>query len=187
MKAFLKELNQVMLDNKIAKFTDMLNDGKDKEDKGEFYENFASKAEFVKSGPHENRQSNMFETKHVWAKHEGFFEFETEWWAKCNSTKFSNFGWITFNLNLVARFVTEVEVDGKKMLKGTWEFRNDKFIYYNKYIPSYLHTLPIVKDSEFLQRMMIDHVYYPNIERDIIWADTKVRDLLWGVIYKYFK
>lgn len=184
LKGFLKELNAVLLDNKIAEFTDMLGDDK----KGGFFEHFSPKGEFTKSGSsqHLTRQPNMFETHHVWAKHEGYFEFETFWYAKCNHTKYSGFGWITFKLDLVARFITEVEVDGKKMLKADWEFRNE-FFYFNNYITKYLHTLPIVKDSAKLQQLMIDHVYYANLERDIDWVDTKVRGLIWGVIEKHFK
>jgi len=184
LRGFFKDFNETLQNNSVATFTDMLGTPLGK-GKGDFFEQYAKKGEFPKPGPHHTRTSNMFETHHVWAKHDGFFEFETHWFAKCK-TKYSSFGWVEFKLDLVCRKMEEIEIEGKKLIKGSWEFRNQLF-YKNNYIIKYLHTIPFVRDSAWMQQMLIDHTYYQNLMRDIDFVDTKVREVIWNTIFKHFK
>lgn len=185
LRGFVKEFANHLANNKDLPFTDVLGaDGK-----GKFFEHYASGSEFAKTGAHLTRSKNMFEKKFVISKFARGYDVELQWEAKAKS-KFSNFGWIYFKLDLQVRNIQDVEVvvDGNKkiMQKGNWEFRNI-LTYYNKVIPDYLHSIPLVRDSAEAQRLILDHMYISNIERDFDFVKLKIKPLIWNVLYKHFR
>jgi hypothetical protein len=186
LKAFIKGFAAHLATNKDLPFTDVI--GEDIGTKT-LTEGYASSSEFAKPGAHLTRGKNYFEKKFTWAKYPGYNEIELGWEAKSKS-KFSNFGWVHFKMDFCCRVIKDVEVveNGQKkiMQQGSWEFRNT-LTYYNSYIRDYLWTVPFVKDSPEIQRLMIDHVYLPNLERDFDFMKLKVKPLIWNYLYKTFR
>lgn len=185
LKDFISELAKTLATNKAFPFKD------DLKDNGKPFEHFKRGSEFPKPGEHWNRLDNIYETGYTIAKYDGYKEFELFWTAKgAGKTKYSQFGRVLFKLDLVCRYMVDVEVveDGKKkiMQEGTWEFRN-KFFYYNSVVRDYFWKIPFVKDSVDMQRMLFDHFYKPKIDADTAWVEEKVMPIIWNVIYKHFK
>jgi len=189
LRAFIKELATVMNTNKDVPFTDYMISGEDDMGYDKFYEGYGKGSEFTKTGEHWNRGDNFYEKEFSWMKYPGCSECEFVWKAKAK-TKYSNFGWVEFKMDLVCRRILDVEVvvNGKKkiMQKGSWEFRNTLH-YYNSYVKNQLMKIPFVSSSNELQRLMFDHAYFPTIKRDIAFVDAKVKPIIWNVIYKHFK
>lgn len=185
LKGFIKGFANHLANNKDLPFTDVIG----KVQKGEFFENYGEKSEFAKPNSNLSRTSNCFEKKFTWAKYPGYNEIEVEWQAK-SKTKYSEFGWVVFKLDFVARVIKDVEVveNGQKkiMQQASWEFRNT-LTYYNSYVRDYLWEIPVVKNSPEIQRLMIDHIYLQDIERDFDFVKNKVKPLIWNYLYKIFR
>lgn len=192
LRAFYNELHDTLVHNLYGRFTDMLGDPEGQK-VGDFFDGQAKLGEHVDNGlPSEggflNRTGDMFETHFMWAKKMNSIEMEVKWKAKMD-TPYSAYGWVEFELDLVNRFLTDKEVlvgNEKKVLQsGSWEFRN-KIKYKNKVLKK-LKKVPFIKDYPSIQGLYIDYVYYEKILKDIEFCETKIKPLIYKVIYKYFR
>lgn len=186
LPAFIKHFANFLANNNTFPFRDSI---RDTQGNRGFLGGQADGSAFMKPTEHQNRTGNMFEKKSMWAKYPGYNECEFHWEAMTD-TKFSSFGYVVFKMNMVCRRIVDVEVvvDGKKkiMQKGDWEFRNT-LIYYNHVIPEFIHPIPFVKHSPEAQRLIIDHIYYPNIKRDFDYVEFKILPFIWAEIHKVFR
>lgn len=138
------------------------------------------------------RTSDMYETKYVWLdKGKGAFEVEFHWVARKNTEMFGADAHLTFQLNLVNRFMTnkEVEINGQKKTfqSGTWEHRN-KLDYENnaivKKVPKF-DKIPFLSNHFLIKTY--GHIFMKqNIEHDIALMNRKVNQKLWDIIKKHF-
>jgi hypothetical protein len=185
LKGFIKGFAAHLATNKDLPFTDALGNVKS----GDFIEGYSASSEFPKPGAHLTRGKDYFEKKFTWAKYPGYNEIELVWEARTKS-KFSQWGWIHFKMDFSCRVIKDVEVveNGQKkiMQQGSWEFRNT-LTYYNSYVRDVLWKTPFVKTSPELQRLMIDHVYLANLERDFDFMKVKVKPLIWNYLYSTFR
>ncbi len=184
-KAFYNELRDAFVNNKTAKFVDVLNDP----DTGEFLDFQVKAGEHVENEVNQNRSGDMFEKHFQWEKMAHAVNFEMKWKAKV-TTPHSPYGWCEIEIDLVNRFLADKEIlvgNTKKTVQGgSWEFRN-KIKYYNNIIPKYLQKIPIVKNSASLQQLYIDHIHYNLLVEDIEWSIIKLNDIIYSVINKHFR
>lgn len=181
LPSFLKEFAATLLDRG---FQDMVGEQK-KQDIGEFFNFQAGPMEHANGS--NRRTANMYEKKMVTIKNQGnAFEVEIQWKAR---RKISDYGWFEFHMDLQNHTGKEVEVlegnNKKILLSGKWEFRN-KFIYKNNIMRKYLKKTPWVKNSEFLQKMYINHIYKKELAMDIAITEEKFCGLIKKQIEKYF-
>ncbi len=180
LRAFYNELHDTLVKNK---FKDMLNDPD-----GDFLNNQAKAGEFVDNKANLNRTGDMFEIKFFLMKKEGVSEIEIQWKARKNSI-ITDYGWYEFKFDLVCRNMKDIDIlEGNKKItlqSGGWEFRNE-IVYKNNMIKKYLHKIPIVKNSPYLQKVYFEHIYMDKIEHDIIFGE-KILKIIYKVIDKHFK
>lgn len=189
LRGFYNELHDKLIDNEIGvKFVDVMGTKKEKEE-GNFFDK--QRPNSVKEDPKrwQTRTGDMFEKHFVWAKHDGYNEVEIKWHFKAPA-KFSQFGWIEIQIDLVNRFVADKEVligNTKKVLQdGTWEFRN-KMYYRNSVILKNVKNIPIVKNSPNLIQLYVDHLYYKTLLNDIDYCKYKIKPFIYSIINKHFK
>lgn len=135
-----------------------------------------------------NRSGDMFEIEFMSMDKGDRREMEIRWEAKAHVHE-SEHGSFYFKLDMVCRNMIDREtlVDGKKKVEqeGAWEFRN-AFIYRNSAVKDYLGTLPIIKNSESLQKFFFEFFYETQVDNDIKQCMGHYVGHINGIIKKYF-
>ncbi|MFW5704211.1 MAG: hypothetical protein ACOCXG_00060 [Nanoarchaeota archaeon] len=177
LRSFIKEFANLLLEKN---FEDMI--GPHKKD-GKYFGKGAKSMEFIDGK--NNRTPNMYEQKFVKINQPRgkAFEYEILWFAR---KKVSDYGWFEFKMDFSIRGGKDIEIlegNSKKVLQsGKWELRCT-FTYKNSIFRDYLNKIPIVKNSEFLKRMYINHIYKKQITTDI---DICKEKLMGETIIKHF-
>jgi hypothetical protein len=192
VKKFYGEFIDLLTYNRYGRFVHRYANSDKDEEVGKFIGSYADLGEHIVTS--EMHGGNGFEVRFRFDEmvEEGTFEVEWEVKARTESGKgkFSPYGWIEFNMEMVNRFSPRKEVvegnEKKVLYGGKWEFRC-QYLYKNNLIPKYLNTLPIIKNNHKLKHLYIEHIAKKSILKDIWIFENRIVPMLQDFINDFFK
>ena len=142
---------------------------------GNFFEQGHKQGEFVDPKGNLNRRGDMYEYYFVTTKAKDVTEYEIKWRAR-KKAEHSKYGWIEFKFDLTIRNCKDIEIlegNSKKTLQsGSWEFRND-MTYKNSVEMNYINKIPIVKNYDYLKKIVFGVFFEKTLENDVEYFHHK--------------